>query len=52
MAAKSNPDNGPRVTTEHAKTIETEILVERGPKHPDGPGVTVITVSESKGGRK
>jgi NADH:ubiquinone oxidoreductase subunit D len=49
---KSNPDNGPRVTTEHEKTIETEILVERGPKHPAGPGVTRITVSEPKGERK
>lgn len=48
MTKQSNPDNGPRITTDRGKTIETEILVERGPSHPAGPGVTVITVSEAK----
>lgn len=37
-----------RVTTEHAKTIEIERLVERGKDHPEGPGITVITSYEPK----
>ncbi len=45
---KSTPENGPRVTIEHEKTRETEILVERGKDHPDGPGVTVIKKFEPK----
>ncbi len=41
-------DNGPRITTDHGKVIGTETLVERGPNHPAGPGVTVIRSYASK----
>jgi len=52
VAAKSNPENGPRVSIDHGKTIETQILVERAPGHPCGPGVSVISTYESKKGRE
>lgn len=45
---KSTPENGPRVTVEHGRVRETQTLVERGPNHPAGPGVTVITTYEAK----
>jgi len=44
----STPENGPRVTIEHEKVTETQILVERAKDHPAGPGVTVITTIEAK----
>jgi len=48
VSTPQTPENGPRITIEHEKTIETQILVERAPGHPAGPGVTVITTSEAK----
>jgi hypothetical protein len=45
---RSTPENGPRVTVEHEKVTETQILVERTEDHPEGPGVTVIKTFESK----
>lgn len=48
---ESTPENGPRIEIDHEKTIETQILVERGSQHPAGPGVTLIHVYRTKKGR-
>lgn len=48
---EQTPDNGPRIITDHGKVVETETLVERGPNHPAGPGVTVIRSYASKEGK-
>lgn len=47
----STPENGPRITIDHGKTVETQTLVERGKNHPAGPGVTVIHTYSSKGNK-
>ncbi len=46
--SESTPENGPRIKIDHGKTIETQTLVERGPDHPRGPGVSVISTYEPK----
>jgi hypothetical protein len=45
---KSTPENGPRIDTEYEKVTLTEILVERAPGHPRGPGVSVISTYTPK----
>jgi hypothetical protein len=47
----TTPENGPRIEIDHGKVVETQTLVERGPKHPDGQGVTVISSFETKKNR-
>lgn len=51
MNQKSTPENGPRVTIDHGKVVETQTLVERGKNHPAGPGVTVISTYDPKGSK-
>jgi hypothetical protein len=48
MSGKRMKGEALRVTTEHAKTTETERLIERDKDHPAGPGITVVTTYESK----
>ncbi len=42
------PHTAVRLETDHGRVIEEEVLVERGPDHPLGPGVDHFSTYRSK----
>jgi hypothetical protein len=52
ILSKEREDIVFRHAIDHGKVVEEEILVKRGPKHPDGPGYSAISTFTTKKEKK